>query len=352
MAATLDMTKFEFHGKLLQSINEMVYDDTLQGPEMTLFHTVWDNIVTRTDIGFIGEGGPIGVPATGCNPTPQPWSIGTRLLKWEPKDWEVLLMQCYTDLQASALIYSLNTGKDIPDFTDTDYMNVYLEVLGKAFMDFWYRLYWFNDTAAAEAPAGVITPGTDLRYMKIIDGLWKQIMTQTTVNPAQRAATITENTGATYVDQKLDKTNVIGYLSSLVYDAPLLLRQDANNFILVTQTVYDAYEQALTDACCLESARLALLNGMSALTFKGIPVIPVPIWDKLINLFENDGTKWNNPHRMLYTNKRVLGIGTDDYGKHGELRVWYEKKDRTVYTESLGRADAKLTNPAYFTVGI
>ena len=140
-------------------------EDTIQGPDINSIHTVFPDIVTNTEVGYIGEGGMVGVVNTGCNPTPQPWNINTRKLKWEPGIWEILLSQCYTDLQQSATIYSLRTGVDIPDFTDTDYMNIVIEVLERSIMDFWYRLFWFNDKDAKNVTnSGIITDGLDLKF--------------------------------------------------------------------------------------------------------------------------------------------------------------------------------------------
>ena len=97
---------------------------------------------------------------------------------------------------------------------------------------------------------------------------------------------------------------------------------------------------------------MALLNGMEALSFNGIPVIAMPIWDKIIATSEDTGTKLNNPHRILFTSKSVLGIGVDAIDSFEKMRIWYEYKDRVVYVELMGRADAKLTNLDLFSVGI
>ena len=327
----LDMDEFTFCGRVIQAISEMIMEDTIQGPDINSIHTVFPDIVTNTEVGYIGEGGMVGVVNTGCSPTPQPWNINTRKLKWEPGTWEILLSQCYTDLQQSATIYSLRTGVDIPDFTDTDYMNIVIEVLERSIMDFWYRLFWFNDKDAKNVTnGGIITDGLDLKFFTIINGFWKQITAQVTANPSQRGATITENAGASYAAQKLTPDKAKEYI----------------------QSVYDAYQQSLMDACCLESARLALLNGMEALSFNGIPVIAMPIWDKIIATSEDTGTKLNNPHRILFTSKSVLGIGVDAIDSFEKMRIWYEYKDRVVYVELMGRADAKLTNPDLFSVGI
>ena len=349
----LDMDKFTFVGKVIESISEMVMEDTIQGPELNTIHTVYPDIVAKTELGFIGEGGMVGKADKGCNPQKQTWNINTRKLVWEPKTWEIFLGQCYTDLQNAATIYSLRTGVDIPDFTDTDYMNIILEVLDKAIRDFWYRMFWFGDTAAQNVTSGgVITDDLDLEYFTILDGFWKQITTQATSNPSQRAATITENQGASYAAQELKPENVQGYLAKVVFGAPLVLRNMDDKFILVTQSVYDAYEQSLMDSCCLESARTALINGVEALKYKGIPVVAMPIWDKIIMSSEDTGTKLNNPHRILFTSKTILGIGVDTYDRMGDLRIWYDPKDKMVYINGMGRADAKLVNPELFTLGI
>lgn len=347
------MDKFTFVGKVIESISEMVMEDTLQGPELNAIHTIYPDIVAKTEIGFIGEGDMVGKKDQGCKPTTQQWGINTRKVTWDPATWEIFLGQCYRDLENAATIYSLRTGVDIPDFTDTDYMNIVLEVLNKSIREFWYRMFWFGDTEAKHVEdSGIITNGLDLEYFTILDGFWKQIFEQVAENPAQRAAVISENAGSSYAFQNLDPENVQKYLADVVFKAPLSLRNMEDRFILVTQSVYDAYEQSLMNACCLESSRMALINGIEALKYKGIPVVAMPIWDKLILSSEDTGTKLNNPHRILFTAKSVLGIGVDTYDRMGNLRIWYDPKDKMVYINGMGRADAKLLNPVLFTLGM
>lgn len=353
MAAVIDMSNFEFCGRVIQAVSELIFDDTVRGPEFTDIHTIYPDIVTRTQIGFIGEGGLVGVANQGCNPTPQDWNVATRVLDWQPKDWEILIAMCWKDLEDTAAAYSLQTGIDMPYFTDSDYMAILLQVLNKSVLDFMWRLAWFNDTAAQNVSAGGnITNGISVDYFTIIDGLWKQVDLQVTANPPQRGATITENTGATYAAQALDPTNVLGYLEGVYSAAPLELRQQTDQFILVTQSVYDAYRQYLTTECCLESARMGLLNGYEALSFAGVPVVAVPQWDIMIRRYEDTGAKWNNPHRILYTSKRVIGFGVDRMDSFERVRIWNNYDTREVKVEIMGKSDAKLTNPPMFALGI
>lgn len=349
----LDLDKFTFQGRVVQAISELLMDETIKGPDINSVHTVFPDIVAHTEVGFIGKGGLIGQANSGCSPAPKPWKVNTRKLLWEPATWEVLLHLCWTELEQSAAVYALRTGVDIPDFSDTDYMNLVLQVLNESIMDFWWRLFWFNDTAADNVSSGgIITDGTDTSYFSMINGFWQQIYAQYASNPAQHAAIITENAGATYIAQRLDPDNIVKYFADVVFSAPIPLRKQSDRFLLVTQSVYDAYTQYLMNAHSLESARLMLMDGREALSYNGTPVIPNAKWDDIIETYEDTGTKLNNPHRIVFTAQSVLGVGVDNPDSFERLRIWYDPNTRLVKVEGMGRADAKLTNPDYFTVGI
>lgn len=351
MASILDQAKFTFTAEQIRAVNELVFEDILEAPEIALFHTVFPNIVTDKEIGFVGEGGLVGVANQGCDPEAQNFLISTRLLKWEPTDWEVLLHECWKDLKSAASVYSLDKGTAIKDFTTSDYMTIVTDVLGKAMRKFIIRLVWFSDTDAENVTdGGIITDGVDVKFFTILDGLWKQIETQLTSNPAQRV-TIAENAGASYAAQALDPDNVQGYLTDTVFNAPILLRQSSAPILLCTQTVYDAYSKSLR-GLNLSEMYVNLTDGIRTLTFDGKPLIPVPIWDEMILAFENTGVKLHNPHRIVFTTKSVLGIGVDKVESFGELDIWYDRDSRKVKIEAMGVADTKLMNPALMQVAI
>ena len=94
----LDLAKFTFTAEQVRSINELVFDDIINAPELQMLHTVFPGIVYDKEIGFIGEGGLVGVARQDCNPIPQDWKIETRKLKWQPKSWEIRLEECFADL--------------------------------------------------------------------------------------------------------------------------------------------------------------------------------------------------------------------------------------------------------------
>ncbi len=352
MAQILDLTKFKFEGELLQAISEMVFDEVIEAPEISLLHTVFPDIVTTKEVGFIGDGGLVGVAGQGCDPVAQDWEIATRMVKWQPEEWEILIHECYKDLVNAASVYSLKTGTRIADFTTTDYINIVTIVLTKAMKEFIIRFAWFNDKGAQNvSDGGIITNGVNLNYFNIIDGFWKQMLTQVTANAKQRV-TISENAGANYAAQKLIPSNVRDYyLPNLVFFADMTLRAQRNAFILSTQSFYDAYKRSLKGTN-LEATYVNLTEGQQTLTYDGIPIIPIPVWDKIISAYENTGTKLNNPHRAVYTTKEVLGIGCDNPNSFSNFDVWYDKDSRKVKIEAMGIGDAKLTNPNLFQLAI
>lgn len=351
MATVLDFSKFSFTAEQIRDINELLYDEVMQAPEISLIHTIHPNIVFDKEIGFIGEGGLVGVAGQGCDPTAQDWKIGTRTVKWTPKSWEILIEDCWKDLESTCAVYALKQGVDVSDFSTTDYYAIVVQVLSVAIKKFIVRLAWFSDTDAKNVSAnGVITNGVDTKYFSIIDGFWKQIIAQTTVNAAQRVA-IAENTGATYAQQELSPTSVANYLKALKYKASMVLRSMTDAIVPCTQSVYDAWEQ-YNQGKEIESLYTKLIDGTETLKAYGMTLMPQPIWDEMIAKYENTGTKLNNPHRAVLTTKSNLNIGVDSEGSFEDMRIWYNPDSRKVKTELMGKADAKLYNPELLQVAI
>lgn len=148
MASTIDFSTFNFSTEEVRQINELVMEDILQAPDLNILHTLYPGISSDKYVGFLGEGGLVGIAEQGCDPTPQSWSIPSRQLKWEPKGWEVYLDECYKDIEQSMAIYAMNKGVEKADLTNTDYMAVVAEVLAGAIKKMVWRLVWFSDVDA------------------------------------------------------------------------------------------------------------------------------------------------------------------------------------------------------------
>ena len=175
-------------------------------------------------------------------------------------------------------------------------------------------------------------------------------MVQIATNPSQRV-TVTENAGATYAAQALTPDNAAKYLQQLKYNAPMTLRSKEDAFVALTQSFYDAWEMYLQGKT-LESTYTNLVDGRKVLKAYGMTLIPMPIWDEMIGLYENTGTKLNNPHRALFVQKEVLAVGVDGTDSFEKMNVWYNKDTREVKTELMGKTDARVLNPNQFQLAI
>ncbi len=351
MASLIDLAKFAFTKEELKSVKELVYEGIIESPELALFCTIHEGIKFKKDVGFVGPGGLVGKAGQGCDPEAQTWNLGTRKITWEPAPWEVFLKQCYKDLESTIAIYSLKTGIQRADFTSSDYMSIIVDFLIEGIKDMMLRFAFFGDVDADTVTnGGNLTDGTDKGFFNVLDGFFKQITTAYTANAEQRVA-ITENAGVSYVAQAMDKTKVQGYLEKLTTQANPLLAQMGGNIIICTQSFYNAYKASLKGTG-LESMYVNLVNGMKTLSYDGIPLLPVPKFDQIIKAYYNNGTKWVNPHRAIYTNPSVLAVGVDEMGNFAEIDVWFDRKDRNVYSLATGMIDAKLANPELVQIAI
>ena len=348
MGKVIDLSKFTFTAEQVCDINELIFDDILHAPDLDFLHTIFNGIEYDKEIGFITEGGLVGKKAQGCDPTAQDWSIGTRKVVWEPKAWEVIIDQCAKDLETTMAVYSMNKGVRVNDLTDTDYMAIAATVLGQAIKDALYRIVWFSDKDAKNvADSGIITAGVDVDYFNIINaGFFKQLQTAVTSHPELLVA-IDANTKTTKKAQLEGMTADAAYdiLSKMYYAAPIEMRGSGNMRFLVTQTIADGYQQYLTGKG-IESTYKNLVDGVNSLKFLGIDVIPVPIWDKMIQSYNDLGAKYQAPHRAVLIEKANLGVGTPSNGALEDVDIFYDKKSRINRMEATDKIDAKLINDA------
>lgn len=355
MAGTIDLSKFTFCGDQLRAVNEMTFENSiLKAPAISDYSRVWTGIRAQGEVGFIGEGQPIGTASQGCEPTYSPWQIATDVMKWDPKEWGFYISMCYKDLENTAAVYSLNFDGDVSNFLDSDYRNIVTQALSTALGKMFFRMIWFGDTDAQNVSSGVITSGVSPTLFTVIDGFWKQINTLITGDQsAQHTATISENAGESYAAQALSPDTVITYLQNVIMNAPIGLRLlgPSRTELLVTQSVYDAYTLYLQGKGISDTYR-NLVDGQSSLSYNGYRLVAMPLWDEMINAFENNGTKLNNPHRILFTTKEVLAVGVASTTSFDQFKVFHDDKDMQVYARGVGMLDAEIARANMFSVGI
>lgn len=331
--------------EVVRDINEMIFEEIVKTPELEAIHNIFTDVVYNKEIGFLGEGGLVGKKSTGCNPEEDDWTIPTRSVVWEPKLWAINLKECYKDLEATLAVYALHRHTAISDLEDTDYMRVIIDRLIDSIKKMYMRLIWLGDENAQNvSDGGQITDGISVDYFNVLNGLFLQLEAAITNNP-ELGVTIAANAQATKALQLSSLTDADAYaiLSDMYYKAPVQLRASGKMQFLVTQTIADAYQKYLVGKG-IESTYRNLVDGVPQLTFLGVPVIAVPVWDEMIQSYMDDGTKFINPHRAVLCERDNLAVGVNGAVRFDDILIHYDPVSKNTYLRVEDKLDTKLLN--------
>ncbi len=357
MAAILDLiSNITFSADQVRDLNSLFMEAVLDSPVLTQYHSFETGIRNDREIGIVpGTLGLLLKAAQGCDPTADTLSITATKKKWELKRTELLVKQCYTDLEASFLILLRNLGTNVGDLTTTQYFTFLTDFVARELPKEILRHAWFGDTDAAnilDSPAGNITTGVDPDYFNVINGYFKQLAVIYAAD-SNRKTTISANAQATKALQKSAFANVDAYtaLNSVVDDAPLVLKNQPDKLLLVTDSVLrraKRYMQSVNIAFDIDNT----INGLSLAKWDGVDLVSMPWWDEVIMAYEDNGTKYNSPHRIVYTTKSNLKIGLEGQGMFDQIQTWYNKTTKYNYIDVIDSMDAKIIMDGLVQVGI
>jgi hypothetical protein len=357
MAAILNLvSNLTFSADQVRDLNALFMEAVLDAPVLSEYHTFETGIRNDREIGIVpGTLGLLLKAAQGCSPNADTLSITATKKTWEPKRMEMLLRQCYTDLESSFLKLLRNLGTDVADLTNTQYFTFLTDFVGRELPKEVLRHAWFGNKSAAnihDSPAGVITTGVDPDYFNVINGFFYQLAVIYAAAPARKTA-ISANAQATYALQKSAFAGVDAFnaLNSVVDDAPLVLKNQPDRMLLVTDSVLTRvkrYMQGVNIAFDITNT----VNGLRLAQWDGVPMVSMPWWDETIMAYEDNGTKYNNPHRIVYTTKSNLNIGLEGQGVFDSVQTWYDKTTKYNYIDVIDAMDAKIIMDGLVQVGI
>lgn len=359
MAATINLSALTFTADQLRVMNELVVLASLDAPELNAFHTFHTGIKNDREIGLIpGTLGLIGKAAQGCDPTPDTPTSAAIKKVWTPKRIEVILEQCYTDLASSMAQLARNLGVAVADLTNTEYFAFLLDLLQRDIPKMIFRHAWFGNQNAAnvsDSPAGVITDGIDVDYFNVLNGFWYQLAVIYAATAARKTAIAAnaEATRALQFSTLAASSGVAAYnaLNSVVDNAPAILTGQADRIIICTNSIAKSAYRYLQSKGIAYDIQLQT-NGFALSSWDGIPLVVVPFFDECIETYENNGTKLNNPHRIVYTTKANLNIGMEGETLFESLDSFYDKKSRKNRIETIDAFDAKVFDDRLVQVGI
>jgi hypothetical protein len=209
------------------------------------------------------------------------------------------------------------------------------------------RLAWLGNVSAETATnGGYLNNTVDPEYFTPLNGFWAQALSIVAADSTKRI-TIAKNAGTTFVNQAftsadIDNKVITNTFESMIYGADLRLRGAKDKVIIATQSVVDQYARERKAVTNIDLAYERTESGIDTFKIDGIDVIPFQFLDRHIKLYENNGTKYNQPHRAIFTTKSNLQIGTEEASTFSELMPFYDKKSKQYIVDYAFNIDAKI----------
>lgn len=349
---TLNLDNLHFTADELRSLNELNVTAVIEAPILTDFHTIITGIKNDKRIGIIpGTYGLLLKAAQACNPTAQCIENIATEKTWEPKYLELINDICIDEVTSSLMRLYLDCSNPY-DLTKTQIFAFIENILAKDLPKELFRYAWFGDKNAAQFPLGNITPGIDPAYFNVLDGFFVQMAAVYAANPLQLNA-LPGNTEATYALQKSVATPLLMYnaINTLMDNAITELVQQPDRVLLVTRSVFDRLRRQLQALGTAFQNYKLMENGIELAEWDGVRMVSVPLWDQYIAAYENNGTRWNDPHRAVYTTVSNLNIGMACTSAFENMRSSYDNRTRYNRIEVTDAFDMKIIDDRLFMVG-
>ncbi|MDX9789256.1 MAG: hypothetical protein RBT61_00355 [Candidatus Kapabacteria bacterium] len=349
----INLESLSFSADELRGLNELIVKAILESPTIDTFATLHRGIKNDAEIGLIpGKYELVGLPRQGCDPLPHAYELVAEMKKWQPRWLEVILDICITEMEESFLKIALACGIDVFDLTKTQIADWILDRMIPAINDMIFRYAWFGDTDADNiSGSGNITDGVHVEFFNVLDGFFKQLAEITAKTP-ERATEIPGNSESTYADQRaVTAVDVAAAVNDLIDSALPELAIQPDRMLIVSQSVFQKLRRYLQGVGTVFQDYKLMVNGIELANWDGIPLYSFPMWDRMIQKYQNNGTKWNYPHRVLYTCKSNLAIGMTCTSLFDKVDVFYDRRSRYNRLEAADAFDMKILDDRLVQVG-
>jgi hypothetical protein len=246
----------------------------------------------------------------------------------ETKEFEANLEWCkddFTNYLTNEYNYlaqeMLKSGIESFDPSGTPVASMINRLIDEALRQDVFRRICFGDSGSASAD------------FDTIDGIWTQLIDNSGTSSTY---CVRRASGTSLGTSALASGEALTTLEAVYNESANILKALPTNkkAMFVTGSIYDNYFNSLAaNGSVTEQAFTNLIKGVSSLTFKGIPVIPVRIWDTMLEDASNP-LNATTRHLVLYTTKDNHRIGVENSGDLNKVEGFYDRKDRKYYFEA------------------
>jgi len=332
----------------IDNVGKLLFEDRIQNAPYTDIVTFDEGIKHDQQVVISEEfNGLLGSKRDACDITPNPFSITAYEETYSPKKVEDRLEDCADNIRNATFWKRwLKNGISMNDLTGTAYEQYVLTRLKNYMSDkMMFQKLFLSNTSITEGGTNILNAG-QLKYFNQFNGYFAQLEAQALVDLTQKI-TITQNAGANYAAQAFAAASptsheATDYLKQVYFGAPLAVRNAADVMFLVSQTVADQYVQERQAVTNIELAYTRTEKGMKQLEYQGVPMIPLPLVDELINTWFNNGTKRENPHFIIMISKSNLRAGTESSGSFSDITSDYDRYNKKWFADILFTLDPKI----------
>lgn len=350
MASLIDISLMTVNPEEAKDLGKAIIEEAFVNGVLSDDHEIETGVAYDMQIPFIGSMADSLKLSSGCTPNA---GTGISLSEkfWTPKNYDSRWEHCAADLNSLFKLFA-KAQKMNPDFYDriaSQEMGVIYAMIERMLNDSLPTKVWFSDVAAdVISNGGVFTNGTDVDLFNVIDGLFKQIFAEIGTGD-ENYIEITENGGISYAAQALPQDATLGYLTQAVNAADSRLLDDPMATFYITRSMADNYRDTLRSKTLGAGFLEVTENGKTTLIFDGYPLKVKSGWDRTIKSVQNNGTKWNLPHRFVFTTKENLPVATLSQDDLSTLDSFYDQYRKANITDVVFSLDTKHLQ-AYKTV--
>lgn len=220
-----------------------------------------------------------------------------------------------------------NAGFDIEDLEGSDLEEAEVSVFLESALRGMVKNLWLGDKSKVHTTNGRYVEGNpatayaindgDKRY-NTIDGVWTAIKASQAKTGEEKVVLHEIEQTDLNADGSLKSDAAEAYFKKLYRKAPRVLRSlpKSELRIYATESMMDNYEDTLSDAAGSDSSRRAVVEGVERMTYKGIPIVPMPIETALEDDFANE-----KPHRAVLSAPgnlfMLFGLGSST-----DAKIW------------------------------
>lgn len=232
---------------------------------------------------------------------------------------QVQLAQCADVFEATIAEVLRKKGADINNLTGTEIEAYVLDKVAEAAARDLFRILFLGDTTLSNSD------------YTAFDGIFKKIK-------AGYLAGDGTVYGGTIAAADINTSNIVNTLDSKLWDVqPYELKfiPDNEKVLLVTDNIYRAWKKYLSStAFGIVEQRSSLVNGISDVTYRGIPMVSLGVIDKYIatDFATGSPAAAATPYRAILTKADNHYLATDTLTATSQVNMWYDQTLDTNYT--------------------